>query len=53
MNEVFREYLYRFVIIYIKVILIYSWSEADNRLHVMQLLQKLGENNLYLKLEKC
>lgn len=48
-----REYLHHFVIIYIKGILIYSCSEADNHLHVIQLLQKLGENNLFLKLEKC
>lgn len=52
MNEVFREYLHRFVIIYIDEILIYSWNEADHHLHVAQVLQKLRENRLYLKLEK-
>lgn len=53
MNEVFWEYLHRFVIIYIDDILIFSRNELDHHLHVTQVLQKLKENHLYLKLEKC
>lgn len=53
MNEVFRDYLHRFVIIYIDDILIYSQNEADHHLHVAQVLQRLRDNHLYLKIEKC
>lgn len=53
MNEVFREFLHRFVIVYIDDILIYSRNLADHRHHVAQVLQKLRQFHLYLKLEKC
>ncbi|KAL0173278.1 hypothetical protein M9458_033589, partial [Cirrhinus mrigala] len=36
MNEVFREYLHRFVMVYIDDILIYSRNLADHRQHVQQ-----------------
>ncbi len=52
-NEVFREFLHRFVIVYIDDILIYSRNLADHRHHVKQVLQKLCQFHLYLKLEKC
>ncbi len=53
MNEVFREFLHRFVIVYIDDILIYSRNLVDHRHHVAQVLQKLRLFRLYLKLEKC
>ncbi len=53
MNEVFREFLHRFVIVYIDDILIFSRNLADHRHHVAQVLQKLRQFRLYLKLEKC
>ncbi|KAL0198905.1 hypothetical protein M9458_007445, partial [Cirrhinus mrigala] len=53
MNEVFREFLHRFVGVYIDDILIYSWNLAGHRQHVQQVLHKLCEHSLYLKLEKC
>ncbi|KAL0167476.1 hypothetical protein M9458_035698, partial [Cirrhinus mrigala] len=53
MNEVFREFLHRFVIVYIDDILIYSRNLAEHRQHVQQVLQKLRQQCLYLKLEKC
>ncbi len=53
MNEVFREFLHRFVIVYIDDILIYSRNLADHRHHVSQVLQKLRQFRLFLKLEKC
>ncbi|KAL0170711.1 hypothetical protein M9458_035307, partial [Cirrhinus mrigala] len=52
MNEVFREFLHRFVIIYIDI-LIYFRNLAEHRRHVEQVLQKLREYHLYLNLEKC
>ncbi len=53
MNEVFREFLNKFVIVYIDDILIYSRNLAEHRHHVTQVLQKLRQHQLYLKLEKC
>ncbi len=53
MNEVFRQFLHQFVIVYIDDILIYSRNQAEHRHHVEQVLQKLREHHLYLKLEKC
>ncbi|KAI2647111.1 Transposon Tf2-8 polyprotein [Labeo rohita] len=53
MNEVFREFLHRFVVVYIDDILIYSRDQAEHRQHVQQVLQKLRQHSLFLKLEKC
>ncbi|KAI2657297.1 Transposon Tf2-9 polyprotein [Labeo rohita] len=53
MNEVFRKFLHRFVVIYIDDILIYSRNLAEHRHHVAQVLQKLRQHHLYLKAEKC
>ncbi|KAL0176595.1 hypothetical protein M9458_028925, partial [Cirrhinus mrigala] len=53
MNEVFREFLHRFVVVYIDNIFIYSRNQAEHRQHVQQVLQKLCDHSLYLKLEKC
>ncbi len=53
MNEVFREFLNRFISMYIDDILIYSRNLAEHCHHVMQVLQQLRQHSLYLKLEKC
>ncbi len=53
MNEVFRDMLHRFVIVYIDDILIYSPNLAEHQQHVTQVLQSLRQHHLYLKLEKC
>ncbi len=53
MNEVFREFLHRFVIVYIDDILLYSWNLAEHRHHVTKVLQWLTQHRLYLKQEKC
>ncbi|KAL0176566.1 hypothetical protein M9458_028896, partial [Cirrhinus mrigala] len=53
MNEVFREFLHQFVLVYIDDILIYSRNMAEHRQHVQQVLHKLCQYQLYLKLEKC
>ncbi|KAL0151693.1 hypothetical protein M9458_052992 [Cirrhinus mrigala] len=50
MNEVFREFLHRFVVVYIDDILIYPRNMAEHR---QQVLLKLRHHQLYLKLEKC
>ncbi|KAL0152701.1 hypothetical protein M9458_052424, partial [Cirrhinus mrigala] len=53
MNKVFREFLNRFVVVYIDDILIYSRNMAEHRQHVQQVLLKLRQHQLYLKLENC
>lgn len=53
MNEIFRDYLHRFTIIYIDDILIYSRNMTEHQIHVLQVLQRLREYQLYLKAEKC
>lgn len=53
MNEILRDFLQRFVIVYIDDILIYSTSLSEHIHHVKQVLQHLRDHQLFLKLEKC
>jgi hypothetical protein len=53
MNKVFMEYLDRFVVVFIDDILIYSKSESDHEEHLILLLQKRRDNQLYAKFSKC
>jgi len=52
-NDVLSDYLDDFVISYIDDILIYSNNLEEHHEHVSKVLEKLLENNLYVKLEKC
>ncbi|KAL0147695.1 hypothetical protein M9458_057004 [Cirrhinus mrigala] len=52
-NEVFRDMLNRWVIVYIDDILIFSNSYAEHIQHVRSVLQRLIEHRLYAKQEKC
>jgi hypothetical protein len=53
MNKVFMEYLDRFVVVFIDDILIYSKSDSDHEEHLGLVLQKLRDNQLYAKYNKC
>jgi hypothetical protein len=53
MNDIFREWLDDFVVIYIDYILIYSDSLEEHAEHLRKVFQRLRENKLYAKLEKC
>ncbi|KAK3521850.1 hypothetical protein QTP70_018584 [Hemibagrus guttatus] len=53
MNEIFRDMLHRFVVVYIDDNLIYSPNLSDHVDHVKQVLNRLRHYHLYLKLEKC
>ena len=44
MNGVFREYLYKFVIVFLNDILIYSKSEEEHEHHLRMVLQILREH---------
>jgi hypothetical protein len=52
MNGVFREYLHKFVIVFLDDILIYSKSEEEHENHLRMVLQVLREHKLYAKLNK-
>jgi hypothetical protein len=53
MNDIFREWLDDFVVIYIDDILIHSGSLEEHAEHLRKVFQRLRENKLYAKLEKC
>jgi hypothetical protein len=53
MNDIFREWFDDFVVIYIDDILIYSGSLEEHAEHLQKVVQRLRENKLYAKLEKC
>ncbi|KAI2652387.1 Transposon Tf2-9 polyprotein [Labeo rohita] len=52
-NDVFRDMLNRWVIVYIDDILIYSNTFTDHVQHVRTVLQRLIQHKLYAKEEKC
>jgi RNase H-like domain found in reverse transcriptase/Reverse transcriptase (RNA-dependent DNA polymerase) len=53
MNNVFYEYLDKFVIIYLDDILIYSKSKEEHLQHLRQVLTILRQHKLYAKMKKC
>jgi hypothetical protein len=53
MNKVFIEYLDKFVVVFIDDILIFSKNKEEHDEHLHLVLQKLRENQLYAKLNKC
>jgi len=53
MNDIFRKWLDDFVVVYIDNILIYSSSLEEHAEHLHKVFQRLRENKLYAKLEKC
>jgi hypothetical protein len=53
MNNVFMDYLDKFVVVFIDDILIYSQSEEEHVNHLKMVLQRLREHQLYAKLSKC
>ena len=53
MNNVFRDYLDEFVIVFIDDILIYSKNQEEHKDHLRKVLDKLREHKLFAKLSKC
>jgi hypothetical protein len=53
MNKVFMEYLDKFVVVFIDVILIYSKNDSDHEEHLRMVLHKLRDKQLYAKFTKC
>ena len=52
-NDVLRDMLDLFVVVYLDDILIFSENLEQHREHVCRVLQRLREQSLYIKLEKC
>ena len=53
MNELFRPFLRRFVLVFFDDILVYSPTMEDHRQHLAQVLGVLHENQLYVNAKKC
>jgi hypothetical protein len=53
MNRVFRNYMDKFVIVFLDDILVYSKTEEEHEQHLRMVLQVLREHQLYTKLSKC
>jgi hypothetical protein len=53
MNGLFREYLDKFVIVFLDDILVYSRTEEEHEQHLRMVLQVLREHQLYANLSKC
>ena len=53
MNEVLKEFIGEFVIVYLDDILVYNRSKEENIRHLNYVLQKLQQENLLLNLKKC
>jgi hypothetical protein len=53
LNGVFKDYLDKFVIVFLDDILVYSNSEEEHEKHLRMVLQALREHRLYAKLSKC
>ncbi|KAK3545143.1 hypothetical protein QTP70_001464 [Hemibagrus guttatus] len=52
-HEVLREFLHRFVLVYIDDILIYFRNLAEHHQHIAKVLECLRKFQLFLKVEKC
>src|SRR4051812_7680061 len=53
MNDIFKEYLDKFVIIYLDNILVYSKTEEDHLRLLQTVLRTLRKHKLYVKAKKC
>jgi hypothetical protein len=53
MNDIFREYMDEFVMVYLDDILIFSKDQETHDKHVRLVFATLREHGLYAKMEKC
>lgn len=52
-NDILRDMLNRFIFVYLDDILIFSQTLEEHQTHVRLVLQRLLENGLFVKAEKC
>nr|XP_016515034.1 PREDICTED: RNA-directed DNA polymerase homolog [Nicotiana tabacum] len=53
MNQVFREYIDEFMVVYLDDIVVYSQTLEEHLVHLRKVLARLREHELYVKLSKC
>ncbi|KAG0741236.1 hypothetical protein G6F22_005145 [Rhizopus arrhizus] len=53
MNDVLRDYVDKFVLVYLDDILIFSKTKDEHEKHLRMVLQRLRENKLYVNPKKC
>jgi hypothetical protein len=53
MNEILREFLHKFVIIYIDDVFIFNRALEEHMEHLRLVLQRSNEDGLKLHLKKC
>jgi hypothetical protein len=53
MNRVFYDYLDQFTVVFIDDMLIYSRTSKEHKEHLRKVLERLRNEKLYVKLEKC
>src|SRR5262249_54987326 len=53
MNRVFRQYLDKFVVVFIDDVLVHSRDAEGHEKHLRIVFQTLREHQLYAKLSKC
>ncbi len=53
MNKVFRQYIGKFVQVYLDDVIIYSNNLNEHKRHIKAVLEKIKEVNLKLKPSKC
>jgi hypothetical protein len=53
MNEVLKEFIGNFVIVYLDEILIFSNTEEEHLRHLKMVLRRLQQENLLVNLKKC
>jgi hypothetical protein len=53
MNDIFKNYLDKFVIVFLDEIIVYSKFEEEHEHHLRLVLKVLREHQLYAKLSKC
>lgn len=53
MNNIFMDYLDKFVVVYVDDILVYYMNKEEHAEHLCLVMEKLQEHELYAKYSKC